>query len=284
MTIRNPKFVSVLSALPFCLFAVSSFAAGGDVYLNSSNINVSVGDGTSPGTFNNTFDGSQTINKVIDAPSADAEEFHNQTTHVWYSASANGGGLELEFDLLGAYNITTLHFWNYTAEGFDVDNIEFSFFNGDSSVGSLTIQPELGSSPGITAQDIILDAPLNVTSVVAFLTGSNRQVDFQNIGFTASNSSDNDNDGVQNDSDNCTFVSNADQRDTNGDGYGNACDPDLNNDGVVNFVDVGLWTPSFNTANDGDEDFNGDGAANFADYVLFSEYFLGAPGPSGLVP
>jgi len=30
-----------------------------------------------------------------------------------------------------------------------------------------------------------LAAPLNVQFVTAFLTGSNRQVDFQNIGFTA---------------------------------------------------------------------------------------------------
>lgn len=42
-----------------------------------------------------------------------------------------------------------------------------------------------GPSAGITAQDILLDAPLNVRSVVAFLTGSNGEVDFQNIGFTA---------------------------------------------------------------------------------------------------
>ncbi|NND60654.1 MAG: VPLPA-CTERM sorting domain-containing protein, partial [Gammaproteobacteria bacterium] len=74
----------------------------------------------------------------------------------------------------------------YTSEGFDVDNIAFDFFNGANLVGSLEIQPDLGTSPGITAQDILLDAPLNVTSVTAFLTGSNGQVDFQNIGFTAS--------------------------------------------------------------------------------------------------
>ncbi len=30
------------------------------------------------------------------------------------------------------------------------------------------------------------------------------------------------------------------QRDTNGDGFGNACDPDLNDDGIVNFSDLAL--------------------------------------------
>ena len=46
--------------------AVNAVAA--PIYLNESNISVSVGSGTSPGSFNNTFSGGQTINKVIDAP------------------------------------------------------------------------------------------------------------------------------------------------------------------------------------------------------------------------
>ncbi len=159
-----------------------------DVYLNLDNITVAVGPNTSPGTFNNTFSGG-TIDKVIDAPSADAEEFHNQTTHIWFTADDPGGGLELVFEFGTDYDITTLHFWNYTAEGFDVDNIDFSFANSlGAEVGTLSIQPDLGSSPGIRAQDIPLAAPLNVRSVTAFLTGSNQQVDFQNIGFTATES------------------------------------------------------------------------------------------------
>ena len=157
------------------------------IYLNQSNITVAVGAGTTATTSNNTFNGGQTINKVIDAPSADAEEFHNQTTHIWYS----GGGLELLFDFQTQYDLTTLHFWNYTGEGFDVDNIDFTFFDATSTeVGSLTITPALGTSPGITAQDIVLAAPLNVEFVTAFLTGTNGEVDFQNIGFTANLSTD----------------------------------------------------------------------------------------------
>ena len=46
---------------------------------------------------------------------------------------------------------------------------------------------------------------------------------------------DTDDDGIPTTLDNCTLVANADQRDTNGDGYGNVCDPDLNNDGIVNY-------------------------------------------------
>jgi uncharacterized protein (TIGR03790 family) len=42
-----------------------------------------------------------------------------------------------------------------------------------------------------------------------------------------------DGDGIANPLDNCLDLANADQRDTDGDGYGNLCDADLDNDGVV---------------------------------------------------
>lgn len=173
-----------------CVLLLSAFGAvnalAAPIYLNETNISVAVGPGTSSGTFNNTFSGGNTINKVIDAPSADAEEFHNQSTHIWFTADDAGGGLELLFDFGQEYDISMLHFWNYTGENYDVDMIDFTFFNASNTeVGTLGIMPDLGTSPGITAQDITLAAPLNVQYVTAFLTGSNRQVDFQNIGFTA---------------------------------------------------------------------------------------------------
>lgn len=179
-----------LACLATCVAAFSMAgmapAHAQTVYLNQSNITVSVGAGTSPGTFNNTFASGATITKVIDSATADAAEFHNQQTHIWYTASSIGGGLELLFDFGQAYDIQTLHFWNYDGEAFDVDNVSFKFFDvGNQQVGALDIQPALGSSPAIYAQDIELAAPLNVRYVSAFLTGSNAQVDFQNIGFTA---------------------------------------------------------------------------------------------------
>lgn len=179
----NRWVISGLAAIAVTAPATNAAAA---IYLNKDLITVAVGGGTSPGTFNNTFDNGQTIEKVIDAPSADAAEFHDQATHIWFTANEAGGGLELLFDFQIEYDISTLHFWNYTSESFDVDNIDFTFFSAaDIEVGSLSISPALGSSPGILAQDILLDAPLNVRYVKAFLTGTNRQVDFQNIGFTA---------------------------------------------------------------------------------------------------
>jgi hypothetical protein len=168
-----------------CLVAGS--AAAQTVYLNKENISVSVGSGTSPGSFNNTFANGATIQKVIDAPSAIASEFHDQQTHIWFTSNNVGGGLQLLFDFQKSYDIKTLHFWNYDEESYDVDSLAFSFYDASNlQIGSLSITPALGSSPAIFAQDIPLAAPLNVRYVSAFLTGSNREVDFQNIGFTAS--------------------------------------------------------------------------------------------------
>jgi hypothetical protein len=179
----NTLLLTITVAALTMLGVVTAHAA--PVYLNKTNISVAVGPGTSPGTFNNTFAGGNTIEKVIDAPSADAVEFHDQVTHIWFTANQVGGGLELLFDFGQEYDINTLHFWNYTGEGFDVDNISFTMFNAlNAQVGSLSVTPALGSNPGIRAQDISLAAPLNVQFVTAFLSGNNGQVDFQNIGFT----------------------------------------------------------------------------------------------------
>ncbi len=93
---------------------------------------------------------------------------------------------------------------------------------------------------------------------------------------------DSDEDGVPDEIDNCTNVVNADQRDTNIDGFGNACDADLNNDCVINFQDISAFAGLFLQTGDLDADLNGDQVVNFGDFVVAISNFLGAPGPSGL--
>ena len=90
-----------------------------------------------------------------------------------------------------------------------------------------------------------------------------------------------DGDGVPDAVDNCVNAPNVDQRDTDGDGFGNICDPDLNNDCVVNPTDLGLFKAVFFTG-DEDADLDGDGAVNPIDLGILKNYFFGAPGPSGL--
>ncbi len=90
---------------------------------------------------------------------------------------------------------------------------------------------------------------------------------------------DTDGDGVTDDLDNCTLVANADQRDTNADGYGNICDADFTGDLLVNLSDYSVFRSAFGTA-DPDADFNGDGVVNLSDYSIFRASFGKAPGPS----
>ncbi len=92
---------------------------------------------------------------------------------------------------------------------------------------------------------------------------------------------DEDSDLIPDINDNCRTFANTDQRDTNGDGFGNRCDADLNNDGVINFIDLGLLRAQFFT-NDEDADFNGDGIVNVVDLGIMRTSFFSAPGPSSV--
>lgn len=94
---------------------------------------------------------------------------------------------------------------------------------------------------------------------------------------------DSDSDGIFDSVDNCTLEANPNQVDADSDGFGNVCDPDLNNDGVVNFLDLAQFQPLFLTT-DPVADFNVDGNVNFLDLVILTNRFLGEPGPSGLNP
>ena len=93
---------------------------------------------------------------------------------------------------------------------------------------------------------------------------------------------DADGDGVLDNADNCTEVANADQRDSNGDGYGNVCDPDLDGSGIVNFADVGLMKAVIFTS-DANADLDGDGIVNFRDVGILKAFIFRPPGPSGIV-
>ena len=90
---------------------------------------------------------------------------------------------------------------------------------------------------------------------------------------------DTDSDGVFDDVDNCTTIANPGQIDSNGDGYGNVCDADLNNDCIVNAVDLGIFRTVF-FSNDANADLNGDGTVNTVDLGILRTQFFSPPGPS----
>lgn len=94
---------------------------------------------------------------------------------------------------------------------------------------------------------------------------------------------DTDGDGIPDYQDNCLLAANPEQRDADGDGIGNACDADFNQDGTVNFADLSTFRSRFGTT-DAAADLNGDGVVNFADLALFMQLFGSVPGPSALAP
>lgn len=94
---------------------------------------------------------------------------------------------------------------------------------------------------------------------------------------------DADSDVVADSVDNCTLVANPAQRDTDGDAYGNFCDPDFDNNLVVNASDLAFFKTKF-FSQDVDADLNGDGVVNAADLAILKNMFFKPPGPSGLVP
>ncbi len=91
---------------------------------------------------------------------------------------------------------------------------------------------------------------------------------------------DADHDGISDVLDNCTLVANADQRDSDEDGYGNLCDADLDNNGIVSFNDLDLFRTYFGTSNP-DADLNGDGSVSFKDLKIFRSLFGLPPGSKG---
>ncbi len=94
---------------------------------------------------------------------------------------------------------------------------------------------------------------------------------------------DSDNDGVLNSADNCILVANPNQRDTNGDGFGNYCDPDLDDSGLVDTLDFLAFRSAFGSA-DPDADFDGNGIVATSDFLILRNFFGQPPGPSGVAP
>lgn len=178
----------------------------------------------------------------------------------------------------------------------DVDNdalaYHWSFLSGPKDYQfeiddrhTAAAQVELGSEGLYLFQLMVDDGMwLSAPTTVLVEVRNNRVADFDLRNYlpltNLGGGDDTDGDGILDPVDNCVLVMNAPQRDTDGDGIGNFCDGDFNNDGIINFADFSFWTPLFQSS-DPDADMDGSGSVNFGDYALLVSYFLEAPGPVG---
>jgi Bacterial Ig domain/Dockerin type I domain/Thrombospondin type 3 repeat len=100
---------------------------------------------------------------------------------------------------------------------------------------------------------------------------------------------DADDDLVPDTQDNCTLAPNPSQLDADGDGYGNACDADLNNSGFVTTADFALMRSVLGQSATASPlaaaaDMNGSGTVTVADFAILRSLLGKPPGPSGLHP
>ncbi|MCB1596755.1 MAG: hypothetical protein KDI87_03480 [Gammaproteobacteria bacterium] len=168
--------------------------------------------------------------------------------------------------------------------GVTTNDIGFAYYNKTVGIyttpqhGSLSINGNGGSSPSITYSP----APgFMGTDTFEYAIDDGARIDIATV--TVAVIIDLDNDLVDDAADNCLGAANNSQRDTDGDGYGNWCDADLNNDMKVNFADLAIFRARFATSN-ADADLDGNGNVNFADLARFRALFGKPPGPSATAP
>lgn len=167
--------------------------------------------------------------------------------------------------------------------------------------GTITAVSAPGPAAGMTITYTANIGGLGADSFVYSMVDSVPAADAATVTLVVS--PDTDGDGIGDANDNCTLVANAAtgnvpgtsppipkyQQDSDNDGYGNACDGDLNNSGTVTTADYGLlrsvlgelasYTPLAAAA-----DMNGSGAVTASDFGLLRALLGTSPGPSGLHP
>ncbi|MCH2170184.1 hypothetical protein MK489_05340 [Myxococcota bacterium] len=143
------------------------------------------------------------------------------------------------------------------------------------------------TSTAVSPQFGILGGTLGQPTVKTWVVEGMHRGDPGFWGGATSTQSNQDADEVIDEFDNCTLIANADQRDTDGDGCGNVCDGDYDQNGVVGAGDFAQFRAAFQAISTGNPGFNeavdanGDGIVGTGDFAVFRGQFQEAePGPS----
>ena len=155
------------------------------------------------------------------------------------------------------------------------------------TIGSVAFMAGLSNDFRVNVDLSLFDySVLEVSENFTFVTPSDPSYRSQNTTVTLLDlvvTPDSDNDTLIDTQDNCIEASNLDQRDTDGDGIGNRCDADFNQDCIVNVVDLAALRADFFALGNLDTDLDGDGSVNVTDLGIVRSLFFQPPGPSGIV-
>jgi hypothetical protein len=154
--------------------------------------------------------------------------------------------------------------------------------------GSYTVKAELvyQTLSHAFAQDLFTDkvTPEVVDFKTMFDKSTQKSTVIAGVEFAGSVIAvDTDGDGVADNLDNCRLIANTNQRDTDSDGYGNICDPDFNQNKVVDPADLSRLKSRLGKVSP-NEDLNGNNVVDPADMSILKTYLGKAPGPSGIAP
>lgn len=129
------------------------------------------------------------------------------------------------------------------------------FYVGDEQIGNnLAISlPKNGFDEEVFVDFVVPAGAFNISARIQETTPQDGQLSNNSAQTTVFTPiPDKDRDAVLDDTDNCPKVANETQRDTDGDGVGDACDIDDDNDGLTDEMEAELGTDPLATDTDGD--------------------------------
>jgi len=133
----------------------------------------------------------------------------------------------------------------------------------------------LGLARGLGAAALLAALSLGTAALLAALV----------LGAAPARAADSDGDGWDDAIDTCSARRHPHLGDVDGDGFGDPCDCDFDNDGYCNISDFSIFLPDIIAGADGGSgtDMNGSGDVDYRDFLLFFDGFqVGAPGPGAV--